>query len=416
MIQVKTLPCGARLVTEKLPEFRSASIGIWVGAGAVKEASDRKGISHFIEHMCFKGTEKRNFLQLAKEADDLGAALNAFTDKEATCYHIKALTDVFPQAVDILLDMVCFSKNDAAEIRKEKRVVTEEIAMVEDTPDDIIVDILMEKVFRGTPLQYPVLGSRRTVRVITREDVLAYRKKWYTAGNIVVAAVGNFDDSALEEQLEAQLSMLPSKSPEIADYKPSEGCRYGYRTQDINQTHIAIGLPTVSMGSGEYYAQAIACDILGGSMSSRLFQNIREQKGLAYSVFSSTLSYAQDGMFMIYAGITPGKEVDAVTGIAGELAGLKRDGISKEETEIVKQRLKSGYIFSLESMNSRMYRLGRNLLLLDKVYSQEDTMAEIDAVTADQVNAFLDRICDIGKYSGVAISSKRIDMKRLMNG
>ena len=416
MIQVKKLPCGARLVTEKLPEFRSASIGIWVGAGAVKEASDRKGISHFIEHMCFKGTEKRNFLQLAKEADDLGAALNAFTDKEATCYHIKALTDVFPQAVDILLDMVCFSKNDAAEIRKEKRVVTEEIAMVEDTPDDIIVDILMEKVFLGTPLQYPVLGSRRTVRVITREDVLAYRKKWYTAGNIVVAAVGNFDDSALEEQLEAQLSMLPSKSPEIADYKPSEGCRYGYRTQDINQTHIAIGLPTVSMGSGEYYAQAIACDILGGSMSSRLFQNIREQKGLAYSVFSSTLSYAQDGMFMIYAGITPGKEVDAVTGIAGELAGLKRDGISKEETEIVKQRLKSGYIFSLESMNSRMYRLGRNLLLLDKVYSQEDTMAEIDAVTADQVNAFLDRICDIGKYSGVAISSKRIDMKRLMNG
>ena len=416
MIQVKTLPCGARLVTEKLPEFRSASIGIWVGAGAVKEASDRNGISHFIEHMCFKGTEKRNFLQLAKEADDLGAALNAFTDKEATCYHIKALTDVFPQAVDILLDMVCFSKNDAAEIRKEKRVVTEEIAMVEDTPDDIIVDILMEKVFLGTPLQYPVLGSRRTVRVITREDVLAYRKKWYTAGNIVVAAVGNFDDSALEEQLEAQLSMLPSKSPEIADYKPSEGCRYGYRTQDINQTHIAIGLPTVSMGSGEYYAQAIACDILGGSMSSRLFQNIREQKGLAYSVFSSTLSYAQDGMFMIYAGITPGKEVDAVTGIAGELAGLKRDGISKEETEIVKQRLKSGYIFSLESMNSRMYRLGRNLLLLDKVYSQEDTMAEIDAVTADQVNAFLDRICDIGKYSGVAISSKRIDMKRLMNG
>ena len=415
MIQVKTLPCGARLVTEKLPEFRSASIGIWVGAGAVKEASDRNGISHFIEHMCFKGTEKRNFLQLAKEADDLGAALNAFTDKEATCYHIKALTDVFPQAVDILLDMVCCSKNDAAEIRKEKRVVTEEIAMVEDTPDDIIVDILMEKVFLGTPLQYPVLGSRRTVRVITREDVLAYRKKWYTAGNIVVAAVGNFDDSALEEQLEAQLSMLPSKSPEIADFKPSEGCRYGYRTQDINQTHIAIGLPTVSMGSGEYYAQAIACDILGGSMSSRLFQNIREQKGLAYSVFSSTLSYAQDGMFMIYAGITPGKEEDAVAGIADELAGLKRDGISKEETDIVKQRLKSGYIFSLESMNSRMYRLGRNLLLLDKVYSQEDTMAEIDAVTADQVNAFLDRICDIGKYSGVAISSKRIDMKRLMN-
>ena len=416
MIQVKTLPCGARLVTEKLPEFRSASIGIWVGAGAVKEAAHQNGISHFIDHMCFKGTEKRSFLQLAKEADDLGAALNAFTDKEATCYHIKALTDVFPQAVDILLDMVCHSKNDAKEIRKEKRVVTEEIAMVEDTPDDIIVDLLMDKVFRGTPLQRPVLGSRQTVRTITRDDVLAYRGAWYTAGNIVVAAVGNFDDSALEEQLEAQLSELPAKSPEIDDFAPSEGCRYGYRTQDINQTHIAIGLPTVSMGSDEYYAQAIACDVLGGSMSSRLFQSIREQKGLAYSVFSSTLSYARSGMFMIYAGITPGKEADAVTGIVDELAGLKRDGISEEETEIVKQRLKSGYIFSLESMNSRMYRLGRNLLLLDKVYSQEDTMAEIDAVTADQVNAFLERICEIGRYSGVAISKEKVDVKRLMKG
>ena len=416
MIQVKTLPCGARLVTEKLPDFQSASIGIWVGAGAAREKAEQNGISHFIEHMCFKGTEKRSFLQLAKEADDLGAALNAFTDKEATCYHVKALTGVFPLAVDILLDMVCGSKNDASEIRKEKRVVTEEIAMVEDTPDDIIVDILMDKVFRGTPLQYAVLGSRKTVRAITREDVLTYRDTWYTAGNIVVAAVGNFDDRALEEQLEAQFSKLPTKSPEIEGFEPSAACRYGYRTQDINQTHIAIGLPTVSMGSEDYYAQAIACDVLGGSMSSRLFQNIREQKGLAYSVFSSALSYAGAGMFMIYAGITPGKEADAVSGIADELAGLKRDGISKEETEIVKQRMKSGYIFSLESMNSRMYRLGRNLLLLDKVYSQEDTMAEIDAVSADQVNAFLDRICDISKYSGVAISGSRIDMKRLIQG
>ena len=190
----------------------------------------------------------------------------------------------------------------------------------------------------------------------------------------------------------------------------------GYRTQDINQTHIAIGLPTVSMGSDEYYAQAICCDVLGGSMSSRLFQNIREQKGLAYSVFSSTLSYAAAGMFMIYAGVTPGKEADTVNGIAEELAGLKREGISKEETEIVKQRLKSGYIFSLESMNSRMYRLGRNLLLLNRIYTQDETMAEIDAVTADQVNAFLDRICGIDRHSGVAISGKKIDMKHLLQG
>ncbi len=416
MIEQKTLPCGVRLVTEKIPGSRSASIGIWVGAGAVRETAEQNGISHFIEHMCFKGTEKRNFLQLAKEADDIGAALNAFTDKEATCYHIKALTDVFPQAVDLLLDMVCCSKNDASEIRKEKRVVTEEIAMVEDTPDDIIVDVLMDKIFHGTPLQYSVLGLRRTVRGITREDVMAYRNTWYTCGNIVVAAVGNFDEKALEEQLEAQLSVLPAKSPQTAGFEPSAACRFGYRTQDINQSHIAIGLPTVSMGSDEYYAQAICCDVLGGSMSSRLFQNIREQKGLAYSVFSSTLSYADAGMFMIYAGVTPGKEADTVHAVADELAGLKREGISKEETEIVKRRLKSGYIFSLESMNSRMYRLGRNLLLLNKIYTQDETMAEIDAVTADQVNAFLDRICAIDRYSGVAISGKKIDMKRLLQG
>lgn len=414
MIEYKVLPGGIQLVTELLPEFQSACIGIWTGAGSVCESPEIYGISHYIEHMFFKGTKSRSAKQLAEDTDNLGAHSNAFTGKEATCYHIKALTEVFPQAVDILLDQLCNSLFDSREMVRERGVIMEEMSMVNDTPDDYIMDLLTEKVFAGTPLASPIIGTRKSLKGIKREDILKYIDTYYKKDNIVVAAAGNFDQKKLEEQLMEKLSCFGDKSPEKADYSAPEGRRFGSRTRDISQSHIALAIPTISLSSEDYYAQAIVNDILGGSMSSRLFQNIREQKGLAYTVFSSPMSYVKTGCFFIYAGLSLGKEKEAVDAIGEELYRLADEGISEAEVETVKQRLKSGFIFSNESMNSRMLRLGKNRLLLGRNYTEEETMAEIDAVTAEQVNAFAGRIADIKTYSGVCISKNRVDMHRLI--
>lgn len=416
MINTRKLPCGVTLVTEHIKEFQSASIGIWQGAGSVCETEENSGISHFIEHMFFKGTASRSAQQIAKDSDDLGCSLNAFTGKEATCYHVKALTEVFPQAVDILLDMTCNSVFDRKEMAKEKGVIIEEMNMVEDTPDDRIMDMLAEKVFAGTPFASPVLGTRRSVRSIKREDISGYIEKHYRTESMVVAAVGNFDEEALAVRLEEELSSFGRNAPEKPAHEVSEVPSFACRKRDINQSHIALGIPTVGISSKDYYAQAVVNDILGGSMSSRLFQNIREKQGLAYTVFSAPMSYSNAGMLFIYAGLAPGKEKAALEAIAFELRRLAEEGISQEEVEAVKRRLKSGYIFSLESLNSRMYRLGRNMLLLGRTYEEADTMAEIDAVSAERVNAFASRLCDMRRYSGACISNRRIDLKRLMEG
>lgn len=416
MIEVRQLPCGVRLVMEKLPDRQSASIGIWIGAGSARETAKNNGVSHFLEHMFFKGTKTRDQLQLAKDTDDLGCDMNAFTGKEATCFHIKALSSVFPKAVDILLDMLCNSLFDEEEIEKERGVILEEFNMVCDTPDDYIMDLLDAKVFWRTPLAKSVLGSRANIRNLQRSDILEYIDTWYTRDNIVVSVVGNFDEERLAQQLEEKLSGFGAGSPSRKAASAARGSRYFSLTKDINQTHLALGIPTIALDSPEYYAQAVVCDVLGGSMSSRLFQNIRERKGLAYSVFSASESYACGGQFYIYAAVKPGTEAEVLQAIGEELSALAEEGISEEQTQVVKQRLKSGFIFSLESTNSRMYRLGKNMLLLGRTYTEEETMAEIDAVSREQVNAFAKRIADIRSYSGAAISPRSLDWEELWNG
>lgn len=414
MIEYKVLPGGIQLVTEKLPEFQSACIGIWIGAGSVCEGPEISGISHYIEHMFFKGTTTRSAKQLAEDTDNLGAMANAFTGKEATCYHIKALTEVFPQAVDILLDQLCNSVFDSKEMGRERGVIMEEMSMVQDTPDDFIMDVLTSKVFAGTPLESTIIGTKKSLRGIKRENILEYIDTYYKKDNIVVAAAGNFDQKVLEEQLMDKLSVFGDKSPEKADYTAPEGRRFACKTRDISQSHIALAVPTINLASEEYYAQAIVNDVLGGSMSSRLFQNIREQRGLAYTVFSSPMSYCKTGCFFIYAGLSLGKEKEAISAIGEELYKLADEGISEELIEIVKQRLKSGYIFSNESMNSRMLRIGKNRLLMGRNYTEAEIMAEIDSITPQQVNDFAKRIGNIKDYSGVCVSKNKVDMRKLM--
>ncbi len=415
MIEYKKLSCGAGMVMEKMPQAQSACIGVWVGAGSVCENRDNSGVSHFIEHMFFKGTASRSARQVAEDIENLGASVNAFTGKEATCFHIKALTEVFPQAVDVLMDMLENSLFDAKEMNRERGVILEEMQMYEDTPDDQIIDLITEKTMAGTPLQSNIIGTRSSLRKIKRSTIISYIDEYYKPANMVVSVVGNFDEAALTDQLEKALSGFSGTAPEKLPCIPEAGRRFASRTKDIGQSHIALGIPTISLASDEYYVQAIVSDVLGGGMSSRLFQNVREQRGLAYTVFSMPMSYSQAGMFCIYAGISLGKEKEALDAIAFELSDLAAKGLDSRELALVKQRLKSGYIFGQESMNSRMHSMGKNRLLLGRNYSQEETMAEIDAVSLEQINEYCRRLGDINDYSAVIISRDKLNIKSMIS-
>lgn len=414
MIISDTLPCGVKIVYEKLPEAQAASIGIWVGAGSYSEEKDIEGISHVVEHMLFKGTSLRNAKQIAEDTDRIGSQINAFTSKEATCYHIKALSNKFAESVEILLDMFCNSVFDPLELKKERGVILEEMKMVEDTPDDYIFDLLTESVLKGSDLESSIIGTRRSLKGINRDKIVAYTDQYYTKDNIVISVVGHFDEEKLYAQLDHALRDFPDKKPDRPVLEIVEGKRFSSKTRDIGQTHIAIGLPSIPLCDPQYYAQAIVNDLFGGSMSSRLFQNIREEKGLAYSVYSGASAYVKTGMFFIYAGITPGKEQEVLNAFDYELNKLGSESITQSDLDTVKQRMKSSYIFSLESMNSRMYRLGKNQLLLGRHYTEEETMAEIDAVTLENIDEVCKRLADFSAYSGVAISKNKLDMKKLM--
>lgn len=414
MIEYKKLECGVGLVTEHDPNALMACVGIFVGAGSNRETAENSGISHYIEHMFFKGTKTRNALELAQASDDLGAAINAYTGKEATCYYIKALTELFPQAVDVLLDMLCNSVFDAKEMRRERGVILEEMMMAEDTPDDIILDQLTDRIYYGTQLQRPVLGSRSSLRRIDREAILDYIKTYYTKDNMVVSVVGNFDENRLISQLNDSLAVFAEKSPLRGEIRPSGAKRFKDSARDVSQSHLALGIPTVSVASDDYYAQSIVLDVLGGSMSSRLFQTVREKLGLCYSIYASPVSYTDSGMMYIYTDVTLGKEKAAIDAIAGELEDLAEKGIEESQIELVKRRLKSGYIFSLERMNGRMHQMGKNRLLLGRNYTPEESMAEIDAVTPEQVRKYIESIADIRKYSAVSISKEKLDIRKMI--
>jgi len=414
MIEFKKTNGGIALVTEKVDNAQSACIGIWVGAGSYCETPDIYGISHVIEHMFFKGTPSRNAMQIAKDTDDLGVNINAFTGKQATCYHIKALTEVFPKACDILFDMLVNSLFDPKELRREKGVILEELHMVEDTPDDYVMDLLTDRVFYGTSMQSTVLGTVKAIKAVTHDKIIDYINTWYKKDNIVVSVVGNFDEKQLEKQIDAYLSGIGEKSPQRPEIVPQDARRFSSRTRDVAQSHIALGIRTVDIASEDYYAQAIANDVLGGSMSSRLFQNIRERQGLAYTVYSYPMSFVGIGMNSIYAAVTLGKEQQTMDAIAEELERLGREGLKDDEITVIKQRLKSGFIFGREKMENRMFALGKNRLLLGRNFTPEETMAEINAVTADQVNDYCRRIADIKAYSGACISKDKIDLKKLI--
>lgn len=414
-VNIKTLDCGVRVAMEKIPYVNSAAIGIWVKNGAVDETPEIAGISHFIEHMMFKGTEKRNARQIAEDVDKLGGQMNAFTSKEATCYYVKTISTHLLSGAEVLLDMLNNSVFDSIELSKERQVIFEEIKMIEDQPDDLCHDTVTEMTFEGEPLGNSIIGNRDSLNGIDRDVIVDYKNKAYTRDSIVISVAGNFDEDEMCRYLEDKFQKLAeSKAPRKSSkslYEP----RFKVITKDILQTHLCLCTRSVSLDDPKYYTFSVLNSIMGGSMSSRFFQNIREEKGLAYSVYSMNSSFSNDGYFNIYAGISHDKIEEAIDGIKEELDILDKYGVTDEELSMSKEQLKSSYIFGQENVASRMFAIGKNLLLLGKVFTAEEVIEGIDGVTKEKIDEIKPILCNPKKYCGCCVTDKDFDLKSLIN-
>ena len=414
MVTIKKLNCGTTVIMEKSERVQSAALGIWVRAGASDEWDEVSGVSHFIEHMMFKGTKNRTAKQIAEDVDKIGGVFNAFTGKEATCYYIKTLSSNICRGAEILLDMLTGSKFDQEEMDRERQVICEEIKMVKDTPDDDVYDTISELVAGGNPLGRSILGTPESLAGIDRSRLVDYRDQMYARDSIVVAVAGNFDEEAIEAIFEDRLTSLRDKKPkkeiQLKPYQQS----FNVKVRDIEQTHICLATPGIALDDPRYYAFVLLNSIFGGSMSSRLFQNIREQKGLAYSVCSMNLFSSYWGFFSIYAGVSPEKAEEALDAIHYELDTLRESGVTEEELAMAKEQMKSSYIFGLESVNSRMFSIGKNKLLLDRVYAEEEVLSSFDRVTREDIREVAEMIGDYSSYCGTAVTGRDFDLERIV--
>jgi len=414
MNKIVKLDCGLRLALEKIPHVQSVTAGIWVRAGSVDENDSCRGISHFIEHMMFKGTNKRTAREIASDVDALGGQINAFTSKESTCYYVRTLSSNLEKGLEILVDMLTDSLFDPVEMAKEKQVVKEEIKMMEDNPDDLCQEMLYEVLFKGNVLSNSILGTPESLDAITREDIKRYIRNEYTLDNIVVSVAGNFDEQRVCDFFENTLSAFTA----VKEAKPDNGSVYvpnfKNRIKDIEQSHICIGTRALKFADNDAYVMSILNNIMGGSMSSRLFQNIREEKGLAYSVYSYTSSHDRTGFYAISAGVAHEKIEDTVAAIREELDNLAAHGVSDRELEISKEQTKGGLIFSMENTSNRMVSNGRFALMRNRLRNIEDVIKAIDSITQDDIRRVTKLITDVSSYSGALVSRRDVDLAQLM--
>lgn len=390
MVHFKQFDNGLRLIVNKMDSLMSVSMGIIVHTGAAQENDKEDGISHFIEHMMFKGTKKRTAFRISDEMDRIGAQMNAFTAKDITCYYAKSTTGHAEEAFEILADLFLESTFPEDEMEREKGVVIEEINMNEDTPDDICLDMLSTAYFGNEGYGRTVLGPRENVARFTVNDIRAYMDKHYTPKNIVVSMAGNIDID-LAESLVAKYFACHNKCD--FDRKPVKielKAQSLIKTKDIEQVHIGVAFPSVKRYDKLFDATQIMNAVLGGSMSSRLFQTVREKLGLAYTVYSYVTAYAEAGALAIYAGVNSSKYLDSVDAIFDCINSIKKKDISRDEFERGKEQLISSSIFSRESTSSQMLLFGKEMLYNNKIYNFEERVNKISAVTLDDVMEAID--------------------------
>lgn len=385
--EITTLENGIRVITETVNHVQFMSMGFWVGVGSRYENARQWGITHFIEHMLFKGTQRRTAEQISSEVDAVGGQLNAFTSKENTCYYIKTLTEDFPLAMDILSDMFLHSKFDNAEIAKEREVIIEEIKMYEDTPDDQVHDLLSANLWPDHPLGRAILGTEESISVFDHDMLKDYMQQYYTGSNIVVSVVGNISHEQVVEAVRAALGGVPkgekNQFPQAGTAEAGLHCYY----KEIAQSQICVAMPGVAKEDDKLFPLSILNTYLGGGMSARLVKKIREDEGLAYSVYSYNGSYTDTGAFVISVGTRPDNCQRVIDIILQELENIRENGITEQELKKSFSQLKGSLFMGLETVNSRMNKLGRSLLSYDRVITPEENVQELAKVTVADVQA-----------------------------
>ncbi len=386
MIEQFTLPNGLRVLCEQLPHLRSVSMGVWVKAGSILEREHENGLSHLIEHMAFKGTGRRSAKQIAQEMDAVGGYLNAATSKLCTCYYAKVIDENLPLAADILSDIVRFPAIDPKELDKERNVVLEEISMTDDSPEDVAYDLIASAMFGRQPLGQTILGPRELIASYTREDILAFRARHYSPMNTCVAIAGNFDLNQVKDLMAQRFGDWTGGAGEIF---PVNAVNQRPQTltadKDTEQAHICLGYRGKPLGDADAYPMAVFNSILGGGMSSRLFQRIREESAMAYSVYSAPSAYPHCGDFTIYAAVSPRNVKAVLAQIDEETSLLVREGATQEEFDMAKAQLKGGFILGQESAYNRMNSMGSNMALMNRVITTDETIRRIEAVTPEDV-------------------------------
>jgi predicted Zn-dependent peptidase len=385
MIVRDTLDNGIRLVTESMTHVRSVSLGVWLTRGSRHESDAESGIAHFVEHMLFKGTATRTAEEIAQAVDSIGGQLDAFTAKEYASYYVKVLDQHVALAVDILSDIVLRPAFHEVDIEREKKVVLEEIKMVEDTPDDLVHEIFTQSFWEGHPLGRPILGTRDTVDALSRVRLRTHFEEAYTAQNLIISAAGHLEHSWVREALEKAFGAMRLSGAAASAGPPKPAPKVVIRSKDLEQSHVCVGVSSYPQHHGDRYSSYVLNTILGGSMSSRLFQNIREKRGLAYSVFSGLNAYRDAGSLTIYAGCANDAVGEVIDLIVEELRGIKQAPAPEVELRRAKDHLKGSVMLSLENTASRMSHLARQEIYFDRQFSLDETLEGIERVTPDDV-------------------------------
>lgn len=402
---IKQLSNGIRVVSERIDYVKSISIGVWIGNGSRCEEKSENGISHYIEHMFFKGTNKRDAKQIAYDIDAIGGQINAFTTREYTCFYTKTLDEHASIALDVLSDMIFSSTLDKKSMDLERNVIYEEINMYEDEPEEIVNDLIIEAAYGDNSMGRPILGTKESLAGIDSDIMRNYIKSHYTTKNMVISVSGNFDDS-LFELLEKYFAGhdMQNNSVNVFD------CEYKsknmlVRKKDCEQVQIIAGFKSIDVKDDGVYSLLVFNNVFGGGMSARLFQNIREKYGLVYSVYAYHAAYLGTGMFNIAAGMAPGNVKKVCELISEEVNRIKKDKLSSEELRVAKEQLKGNYMLSYESTGSRMQAAGRNLLLDKPIISPEEVLEKINNVSSDSVADIIDRVLDVNTLNVAAVGA-----------
>jgi predicted Zn-dependent peptidase len=409
---------GLRILTERMSQVRSISIGVWLTRGSRHETAERGGIAHFVEHMLFKGTATRTAEDIAQAIDSIGGQLDAFTAKEYASYYIKVLDEHLPLAIDILADIVRNPAFGPDDIEREKKVVLEEIKMVEDTPDDLVHELFTQGFWEDHPLGRPILGTRETVESFNADSLRSYFANAYTARNLIVSAVGNLEHEHVRDLVAQKFASIAEAGEPVGEQAPRVVPKILIRNKELEQSHLCLGVGSYPQNHDDRYSSYVLNTLLGGSMSSRLFQNVREKRGLAYAVFSGLSAYRDAGSFTIYAGCANEAVGEVVDLVVEELRGVKNALVPDTELQRAKDHLKGSLMLSLENTASRMSHIARQEIYFDRQFGLDETLHGIERVTAADVQRVAVDLFQngslaatiLGNVNGLQIPRERLDL------